>query len=346
VANEVDLLDHIRKRPGMYIGGTGSRGALAVALEVIANSFDQVLAGQASRIEVSADPAGEITVRDDGAGISVEVGEDGRPFLERVFTEMHRTATADGHRPHVHLGASGLGLFPMSALSELVEVETCDGTAAHRQTFARGLVSSPLTQLPLAGQERGTTITFRLDREIFDAETVPVDQLEEVLATLAALVPGVLIVAPGGTTYGPWTDLRPLHQRTWPSGAGAGPFLIEHATPEGRASVALSFADPGDEHEITSRSFCNWFETTSEGAALVGLEDGLGLVLGPSAADALGRTRSVLHVVLDDPQYVGPTRTTLDSPEAVALVAGAVAQHLPAILAGDPALDAELRGRR
>lgn len=337
------MLDHIRRRPGMYIGGTGPSGLLHLAVEVAANSFDQVLAGAADRIDVMVGPAGQITVSDNGSGISVEVEEDGRTFLERVFTEMHTSPTADGHRPHVHLGLGGLGVFPVCALSEFMEVQTCDGSLTHHQSFSRGRVSTSLAVVADGERRRGTLVRFRPDPEIFGAQTFPVGKLEDELSTLAALVPGVAVKFSVDQTYGPWTDLRHLHETTWPHRSDPGPFLIEHAGPAGRAALALSFSGKGWQRDLMSRSFCNYFETKEGGSHVAGIEEGLKRVLGESGPYALKRMSVVLHVTLDDPQFVGPTRGRLDSPEAIDLVADALALHLPAILAADPALDAELR---
>jgi DNA gyrase/topoisomerase IV subunit B len=345
VGDEVDVLDHIRRRPGMYIGGSGPAGLVHLVMEVASNSFDQVLAGAAHRIEVTIGPEGSVEISDDGSGISVEVGDDGRSFLERVFTEMHHGPTADGHLPHVHLGLGGLGVFVVSALSELVDVQTCDGEVTHHQSFARGRVASPLVVLPDAQRGQGTTVRFVPDPEIFGAQRFPVGTLEEQLTTLAALVPGVVMRFSVDQTDGPHADLRHLHQTTWRQEPPLEPFLIEHRGPAGRASMALSFSKRGWQHAVASRSFCNYFELGQRGSEMAGVEEGMRRVFGASMPQALERTKVVLHVVLDDPEFVGPTRAQLDSPEAIGLVADALEAHLPGILMANPDLDADLRHR-
>jgi len=328
----------------MYIGGTGQSGRLHMVIEIAANSFDQVLAGAADAITVAIERDGTIAISDNGPGISTAVEADGRTFLERVCTEHHETPTADDHRPHIHLGLGGLGMFPICALSEFMDIETCDGSITRRQSFGRG---RPTTELETirpqdASAESGTTVRFRPDPEIFGTQPFPVGRLEAELSALTDLVPGVSLTIKVEQTYGPSQDLRHLHQATWSHlSPPEGPDLIEHVTPTGRAALALSFHSGGWKLQI--RSFCNYHETIEGGSHVRGIEEGLGKVFGSSVPAVLDRLAVVLHVTLDDPKFGGPTRGRLDSPEAIALVADAVAEQLPSILALRPELAEELR---
>ncbi|MBM4780493.1 MAG: hypothetical protein GQE15_22545 [Archangiaceae bacterium] len=137
--------DLVRKRPGMYIGDTGPRGLQHLCLELIGNSIDQFLLHRATTVSVELDD-GWLTVSDDGPGISVETDDRGLSFLESVFTSLHHTPTRDGPRDHVHVTHSGLGvgLAPVSALSERLEVESHRDGLCHRIAFARGVTVEPL----------------------------------------------------------------------------------------------------------------------------------------------------------------------------------------------------------
>jgi len=229
------------------------------------------------------------------------------------------------------------------ALSDFLEVETGDGTLTHHQSFARGRVLTPLVAVPRPDRGSGTVVRFHPDPDIFGTQTFPVGKLEAELSTLAALVPGVRVNLVVDQTYGPWMDLGHLHQATWPHQPDGPTFLIEHEAAAGRASLALSFSSHGGQRDLTSRSFCNYFETSEGGSHVAGLEAGLRRVFGPSTLHVLQRTYVIVHVTLEDAQFVGPTRGKLDSAEAISLVADALALHLPALLAEHPELDAGLR---
>lgn len=169
-------LESVRKRPGMYIGDTGARGLHHLCLEVIGNSIDQFLLHRATTVSVElAD--GWLTVSDDGPGVSVERDDHGLSFLESVFTSLHHTPTRDGPRAHVHVTHSGMGvgLAPVSALSERLEVESHRDGLCHRIAFARGVTVEPL-QLVGKTDRQGLRIRFRPDPQIlatpFDAAAI------------------------------------------------------------------------------------------------------------------------------------------------------------------------------
>jgi DNA gyrase/topoisomerase IV subunit B len=119
-------LEAVRQRPGMYLGDTGQGGLAHMAFEVVANALDQVLAGHASTIEVTLDAEGWVSVRDDGRGLRVDRTESGHSFIERVFTTLSHRPTVDDHHPHVHVtpNLSGVGVGPLCACSERLELET------------------------------------------------------------------------------------------------------------------------------------------------------------------------------------------------------------------------------
>jgi DNA gyrase subunit B len=145
-----------RKRPGMYIGDADSGdGALNMVLEVIANACDQHFAGRCSMIEIDVAANGTITVADDGPGMPVH-GGNGLPPIDVLLTRHSHRPTIDGHRPHVHLGPGGLGLFVVNALSERFELATIrDGIAAKTIGMLLGPVGTRVRALDLGACCRG-----------------------------------------------------------------------------------------------------------------------------------------------------------------------------------------------
>ena len=160
-------LEAVRKRPSMYIGDTGERGLHHLVYEVVDNNIDEALAGYASKVLVIIHPDNSITVKDDGRGIPVDMHpEEGKPAVEVVLTVLHAGGKFDHSNYKVSGGLHGVGVSCVNALSEWMEVEVCRNGFAYAIKFARGNTVSPLVKLhPTA--ERGTTVTFKPDAEIF-----------------------------------------------------------------------------------------------------------------------------------------------------------------------------------
>ncbi len=116
-------LTEVRRRPGMYVGGTGTEGQLHLVYEVLANAIDLHLVGRCQVIEVTVRKDGAVSIRDDGPGLPV-IDDEGRPLLLLALTELHDAPTKDGHPVHIHLAARGLGLSVVNALSDRIEVTT------------------------------------------------------------------------------------------------------------------------------------------------------------------------------------------------------------------------------
>ena len=170
-------LDPVRKRPGMYIGSTGSRGLHHLAYEVVANSVDEALAGRCDLLEVTIHPDESMTVRDNGSGIPVDVMKDqGLPALTVVLTKLHAGGKFGQGGYKVSGGLHGVGVSVVNALSEWLVAEVQRDGKTWRQEFARG---EPTTKMKAIGptKDTGTTISFKPDAEIFeetewDAETL------------------------------------------------------------------------------------------------------------------------------------------------------------------------------
>jgi DNA gyrase subunit B len=198
-------LEAVRKRPGMYIGGTGINALHHLVYEVVDNSIDEAMANYATFVSVSIQADGSVRVVDDGRGIPIDpVKHDdpalnGRPAVEIVLTKLHAGGKfqQEDSAYKVSGGLHGVGVSCVNALSEFTEVEVWRDGDIHRIVFSRGLVRDELVHIgPIpASSERktGTTVTFRPDPTIFPDTTFSFQTLSVRLRELAYLNPGVII---------------------------------------------------------------------------------------------------------------------------------------------------------
>lgn len=277
----------------MYVGETDGSGALRLVLELVGNAIDQHWAGRCSAIDVSVFDR-EITVRDDGPGMAEPA---------RYFDEPSDRRTVDGHRPHVHIGPRGLGLFVVNALSERLAVSTIRDGLETRATYERGELVEPWTSTPTTSSS-GTTIRFRCDSQIFTTAVPPADALDQRLETLAHLLPK-LDFGRGQTGVGlPGRVARDavcavadvVHAREVVE-TPTGPIDVELA-------VAFTPALPSFE------SFVNLMRTRAGGTHL----DGLRAVLGKR------RAVGAVSVILADVSFGEPAKDRLITPAAKAAV--------------------------
>lgn len=197
-AGEIQVLEGleaVRKRPGMYIGTTGPRGLHHLVYEVVDNGIDEALAGFCDKIEVDILPGEIIKVKDNGRGIPVGIHPTaGIPAVTVVFTVLHAGGKFGGSGYKVSGGLHGVGASVVNALSEWLEVEVCDGEKIYKQRFERGNIVSDLEVIG-ESSERGTTITFKADPEVFKETTVyDYEVLQTRLREQAFLNAGIRIV--------------------------------------------------------------------------------------------------------------------------------------------------------
>src|SRR5687767_12857065 len=165
-------LEPVRRRPGMYIGGTDARALHHLAAEVIDNAMDEAVAGHASRIEVTLEPGNRLTVTDNGRGIPVAEHPKfpGKSALEVILTTLHSGGKFEGKAYSTSGGLHGVGVSVVNALSIDTIVEVARDKKLYRQSFAKGIATSPLEEVGAAPNRRGTSVTFTPDPEIFGAE--------------------------------------------------------------------------------------------------------------------------------------------------------------------------------
>src|SRR5881227_717721 len=165
-------LEPVRRRPGMYIGGTDEAALHHLFAEVIDNSMDEAVAGHATFIEVNVEPGGWIGVSDNGRGIPVDPHPKfpKKSALEVIMTTLHAGGKFDSGAYQTSGGLHGVGVSVANALSERLEVEVARGGQLYRQVYQRGIPKSGLEKLGKVANRRGTKVRFRPDPQIFGAK--------------------------------------------------------------------------------------------------------------------------------------------------------------------------------
>jgi topoisomerase-4 subunit B len=165
-------LEPVRRRPGMYVGGTDERALHHLAAEVLDNSMDEAVAGYATRIEVTLEAGNRLTISDNGRGIPVDEHPKykGKSALEVILTTLHSGGKFSDKVYATSGGLHGVGVSVVNALSSETIVEVARGKQLYRQSFARGLPTSKLEDLGPTPNRRGTTTSFVPDAQIFGEE--------------------------------------------------------------------------------------------------------------------------------------------------------------------------------
>ena len=190
-------LEAVRKRPGMYIGTTSSRGLHHLVYEIVDNAVDEALAGYCDTIDVTINEDNSITVVDNGRGIPVGINQKaGIPAVEVVFTILHAGGKFGGGGYKVSGGLHGVGASVVNALSDWLEVEICQDGKVHKQRYERGHVCYPLKVIGTCSPEKtGTKVSFLPDKTIFTETTIyDFDILKRRLREMAFLTKGLRII--------------------------------------------------------------------------------------------------------------------------------------------------------
>jgi DNA gyrase subunit B len=341
----------VRRRPGMFIGDTrDGSGLLHMLWEVVGNAFDQFLAGHATRIAITLEADGRVTVEDDGLGMPVHQ-VDGQTFVERVLTSPHFTPTADDHTPHEHLGLHAVGLSVVNALSERLVLDIHRDGVHHAQAYVRGQPVAPLQSQGATGQ-RGTRISFLPDADIFAHGRLDAGAVAARLQELAWLNPPLEFLFQDQRTHR-FVEPRGLEgffQRRHGHGgtAALGPWPVEGRHGTVHVQALAQWQEGAQVGHL--ESYANVERTTDHGAHVEGLLDalvaGLRHVFGDLCRGQPSRRMrplvrqgltAVVCVRLSDPAYARPTRDRLRSPLARDAVREVVRPAFEAFLQGDPA---------
>src|SRR5689334_7613042 len=360
-------LEPVRRRPGMYIGGTDEKALHHLFAEVIDNAMDEALAGHASFIEVELSADGFLTVTDNGRGIPVDPHPKfpKKSALEVIMCTLHSGGKFDSKVYETSGGLHGVGVSVVNALSEDLIVEVARGQQLYRQSYKRGKATSKLEKLGKINNRRGTKVRFRPDPQIF-GKTVEFSgaRLFRMARSKAYLFGGVEIR---------WScDPSHIKDKETPEKAvlhfpgGLKDFLEERlegrprvadeifagkvTKPGGHGSVEWAIAWFGGDDGFIS-SYCNTIPTPDGGthelglrsallrslkdyAQLTGAEKRAGVVTGD---DVMSSSGALLSVFIREPEFQGQTKDRLATQEALRIVETAIRDHFDHWLTGHPA---------
>ena len=358
-------LEAVRRRPGMYIGSTDSRGLHHLVYEIVDNAIDEAMAGYCTHVYVTIHPDNSVTVEDNGRGIPVDIQQQtGKSALEVALTMLHAGGKFGGSGYKVSGGLHGVGLSVVNALSYLLIAEVKRNGHIYRQICERGIKK---TEVEITGDcdpaDHGTTITFHPDPEIFDEVDYVYEILIKRLRELAFLNAGVTIVV---------TDERPEEklESTFCYMGGIREFVgflnknktVLHAEPiyfsaaqsenpleTASVEVAMQYNDDYTENIYT---YANNICTTEGGSHLVGFKTALTRVINDYARknkilkdndanltgdDVREGLTAIISVKLVEPQFEGQTKTKLGNAYIKGMVDSAVSEGLSIYMEEHPA---------
>ena len=352
-------LEAVRKRPGMYIGSTSSRGLHHLVYEIVDNSVDEALAGYCDTIDVQINKDNSITVKDDGRGIPTAINtKTGKPAVEVVFTVLHAGGKFGGGGYKVSGGLHGVGASVVNALSKWLEVKVCREGKVHYQRYELGHVVKPLSVIDTCDENfTGTEVTFLPDDTIFEDTIYDYKILETRLRETAFLTKNLKIVL---------RDVReekPI-EKTFHYEGGIKEFVTylnkgktalyedviycEGTVNNVYVEVAMQHNDAYNENTI---SFVNNINTPEGGMQVEGFKRALTKTLNNyarknkilkekednlSGEDFREGLTSIISVKIEDPQFDGQTKQKLGNSEARGAVDNVVSEQLTYFLEQNP----------
>ncbi|MDE8654063.1 DNA topoisomerase IV subunit B [Novosphingobium album (ex Liu et al. 2023)] len=362
-------LEPVRRRPGMYIGGTDERALHHLAAEVLDNAMDEAVAGHANRIEVTLEEApgaaGRLTIVDNGRGIPVDEHPKypGKSALEVILTTLHSGGKFSGKAYATSGGLHGVGVSVVNALSSHTRIEVARNKELYAQEFSRGLAQGPLQRVGAAPNRRGTSVSFVPDAEIFGDQKFKPARLFKLVRSKAYLFAGVEIrwkcapalasdevpaeavfQFPGGLADHLREQVGTRECVTTQFFAGSQDFPAPNPDePQGRVEWAVAWPLYSDG---AYSWYCNTIPTPDGGTHEQGLRAALtkgirafGDLVGQKKAkdltpeDVVTGGEIMLSVFIRDPQFQSQTKDRLTSPEAARLVENAVRDHFDHFLA-------------
>ena len=348
-------LEAVRKRPGMYIGSTGSRGLHHLVWEVVDNSIDEALVGACKNIEVTINEDNSITVSDDGRGFPVGLHPKlKKPAVEVALTVLHAGSKFGGGGYKVSGGLHGVGVSVVNALSESLEVEVKRDGKIYYQKYERG---TAITELEVIGETKktGTKITFKPDTKLFDELVYSFETLEVRIRELAFLNKGIKLTL---------KDKRNNIEKVYQYEGGIVSFVeflnknkdVLHPKPlyvlankdDVIVEVALQYSGSFNENVY---SFCNNINTIEGGTHTTGFRNAVTKAINDysrkykfikenesnlQGEDAREGLTAVLNIKVIDPQFEGQTKTKLGNPEIRSIVEGILYESLGAYFEENP----------
>jgi DNA gyrase subunit B len=352
-------LEAVRKRPGMYIGSTGIRGLHHLIYEVMDNSVDEALAGEADTVDIVIHPDNRVTVTDNGRGIPVDVMEkEGKPAAEVVLTVLHAGGKfGDGGGYKVSGGLHGVGVSVVNALSEHLDLTVWRDGFEHTQSYERGTPTGPLTKGEKTDR-RGTSITFLPDLEIFETIEYDHSTLETRFREMAFLTKGLKITFTDERGEGTKVEFQYeggirdfvtyLHSQGTKEAVQKKVIYIEDEGDGGEVEVAMQW---NSSYQESLLSFANNINTHEGGSHLSGFRSALTRTINAYAKDKgllkekdgnlqgedirEGLT-AIISVKIPDPQFEGQTKTKLGNPPVEGFVQQAVNRGLAEFLEENP----------
>jgi DNA gyrase subunit B len=352
-------LEAVRKRPGMYVGSTSSRGLHHLVYEVVDNSIDEAMAGFCSKVDVTIHPDDSVTVVDDGRGIPVDLHPTEKvPGVELAMTTLHAGGKFDKSSYKVSGGLHGVGVSVVNALSEWLEVEITREGKRYHQRYARGKREKELEDLGKA-KGRGTAVSFKPDPEIFTELSFNFETLSNRLRELAFLNKGLRILLRDDRNgngrqreeeYHYEGGLASFVEFLRGSRNALHPKIIyfETSREEAEIELAMQYDDGFSENTHT---FVNNINTHEGGTHLTGFKAALTRTIndygrknnlfkkaeeGLSGDDVREGLTCVLSVKVMEPQFEGQTKTKLGNSEVRGAVETAVNEQLSIFLEENP----------
>ncbi len=363
-------LEPVRRRPGMYIGGTDENALHHLAAEILDNAMDEAVAGHATTIEMTLGLGNQLTIRDNGRGIPVDPHPKfkTKSALEVIFTTLHSGGKFSGKAYATSGGLHGVGSSVVNALSSSFTAEVARERKLYRQSYARGVPQTKLEEVGAAPNRRGSTISFVPDTEIFGPLKFSPARLFKLCRSKAYLFRGVkirwacdlaLLKAdsevpteaelhfPGGLRDSLEAELGSTATVLPEIWAGEAKFAPLNGLEQGKLEWALSWVEQG---EAAIDTYCNTVPTPLGGTHEAGMRSALlkglrawaetrGNKRGAAiiADDVLGGLRAKLSLFIRDPHFQGQTKEKLTTQEAARLTETSLRDRFDHFLAGDPA---------
>jgi topoisomerase-4 subunit B len=356
-------LEPVRKRPGMYIGGTDERALHHLVAEVLDNSMDEAVAGHATRIEVELHADYAVTIRDNGRGIPIDPHPKfpDKSALEVILCTLHAGGKFSGKAYQTSGGLHGVGASVVNALSDSMVVQVARNRELYEQRFSRGLPLGPVEKVGAAPNRRGTTVTFHADEEIFGHHRFKPARLFKSIRSKAYLFSGVEIRWKSAIEDGETPQEATFHfpgglsdflsetlggATTYAEGAFAGTvdFREKFGQP-GKVEWAINWTPSRDGF---IQSYCNTVPTPEGGTHVAGFW--AAILKGIKAYGELANNRKAAQITredlmsggcalvscfISDPAFVGQTKDRLSTEAAQKMTEGAVRDHFDNWLAAD-----------